>query len=470
MSLTAALNAARSGMNVTSRWAATTSNNIANANNASYSRRDPTIVSGSQGGVTISEITQAVNTSLDSMYRLEVSRTATQDAIATGLSYYTSQLGDTESDVTLLTRLTDLQNSFGLMAASPSDSSLQLAAVGEAQELAQSLNSASNALVDARAQALSSAQNDIASVNATLADLAEMNTQLSSGKLSESQQLALGDKITETLDGLAEKIDFTMRTDSKGRMEIFTTGGTALLQGETAQTISFDAQTGVLSAGGVDITPGVTGVRGISEGSLAGQVTLYNDTIPEMSAQLDEVARALIDVFEGADASLGAGEPGLFTDAGAALSDPVAFGLAARIAVNSAVVPDEGGAAWRLRDGMSATVEGESNETTQLNAFIDGMATKTSYDGALGLGNSATLADYMSALISGQNTTRANAETAAETNAASAMTVQETRLGFMGVNVDDELQQLVAIEQAYSANAQVMSTVMSMLDTLLDSF
>ncbi|WP_353475737.1 flagellar hook-associated protein FlgK (plasmid) [Salipiger sp. H15] len=470
MSLSAALNAARSGMSVTSRWAQTTSNNIANANNASYARRDPTIVTNSMGGVTISEVTQAVNTSLDTMYRLEVSRTATQDAIATGLSLYTSQLGDTSSDVTLLTQLTDFQNSVSLMAASPSDSATQRAALTDAQELVQSLNSASSSLTEARARALSSAQNDVASINATLSDLAEMNAQLSSGKLSESQKLALEDEITATLDGLAEKMDFTMRTDAKGRMEIYTTGGTALLLGETAEPLSFDAQTGVLSAGGIDITPGASGVRGISEGSLAGQITLYNDAIPEMSAQLDEVARALISVFEGADASLAAGEAGLFTDAGSALTDPVAAGLAGRIAVNSAVVPEEGGAVWRLRDGMSATVEGSSNEASQLNAFVDAMASKTSFDASVGLDESATLADYMAGLIASQNTTRASAETKAETNAAAAMTVQETRLGFMGVNVDDELQQLVAIEQAYSANAQVMTTVMSMLDTLLDAF
>ncbi|MBE9637135.1 flagellar hook-associated protein FlgK [Salipiger mangrovisoli] len=470
MSLSAALNAARSGLSVTSRWAQTTSNNIANANNASYARRDPTIVSGHSGGVTISEITQAVNTSLDSMYRLEVSRTATQDAIATGLSLYTAQLGDTGSDVTLLTQLTDFQNALGLMAASPTDSSLQRAALTDAQELTLSLNLASNSLIDAREQALSSAQNDITSINTTLADLAKMNEKLASGKLSEGQKLALGDEITAKLDSLAEKMDFTMRTDAKGRMEIFTTGGTALLLGETAETISFDAETGVLSAGAVDITPGAAGARGIGEGSLAGQITLYNDVIPEMSAQLDEVAKGLISVFETSDVSLAPGEAGLFTDAGAALSDPVAAGLAARIAVNSALVPDEGGAVWRFRDGVGATVQGESNDASQLNAFVDAMAGKTSFDARLGLADSATLADYMASLIASQNTTRANAETGAETSAAAALTVQETRLGFMGVNVDDELQQLVAIEQAYSANAQVMTTVMSMLDTLLDSF
>ncbi|ANT63178.1 hypothetical protein AYJ57_22095 (plasmid) [Salipiger sp. CCB-MM3] len=470
MSLTGALNAARSGMSTTSRWAQTTSSNISNANNAAYSRRTTVMESSASGGVTVSEITRAVSSSLDGQYRDEVSRTGTQDAIATGLSLYTSELGDTESDSTLLTRLTDLQSSLSLAAATPSDSGLQRAAVTDAQELADQLNSASEKLGEASDTALDAINTDVAGINSALADLAEMNAQIASGKLSDSQEMALGDEMTAKLDSLAEQMDFTLRTDSKGRVEIFTTGGTALLQGEVATEISFDASTGVLSAGDVEITPGVSGARGISEGSLAGQISLYNDIIPEMSAQLDEVARALVSVMEEADASLGAGDAGLFTDAGDALGDPVEAGLAGRIAVNSAVLPEEGGALWRLRDGMAATTEGEANDATQLNAFISALDSTTSFDSSVGLDDSATLAGYMSSLIASQNSTRANAETQAESYAAGAMTVQETRLGFMGVNVDDELQQLVTIEQAYAANAQVMSTVLSMLDTLIESF
>lgn len=36
-----------------------------------------------------------------------------------------------------------------------------------------------------------------------------------------------------------------------------------------------------------------------------------------------------------------------------------------------------------------------------------------------------------------------------------------------GVNVDDELQQLMLIEQSHAANATVMKTLGEMMDTLL---
>ena len=121
MSLISALNAARSGMSTSSRWAETVSTNIANANNASYARREAQITTNGQGAAQVSEITRAVESRLDAMYRDEVGRTARQDAIAAGLESYTSLLGNTESTDTVLTRLTDFQNSLGLLAVSPAD-------------------------------------------------------------------------------------------------------------------------------------------------------------------------------------------------------------------------------------------------------------------------------------------------------------------------------------------------------------
>ncbi|MBN9887125.1 flagellar hook-associated protein FlgK [Salipiger abyssi] len=468
MGLTSAFNAARSGMGVTSRWAESVSSNIANANNPNFARRDTHIATNAQGAATVSEITRAVDSSLDAMYRDEVGRTARQDAIASGLSAYTSLLGDSQSSNTILTRLTDFQNALGLLSVSPSDGALQRSTVAEAQELARTLNSAGSELADAMDSAEDGIGADIAEINAALSRLDGYNEQLSSGSLGTSEaQLALQDKIGAELDALAEYMDFTLRTDAQGRIELFAAGGAPLLAGNAAQVLSFDTATGTLTAGEFEITPGVPGVRGISEGALAGKIELFSETLPEMQAQLDEVARALIAGMEDADASLAPGEAGLFTDAGAALSDPAAPGLALRIAVNGAVLPEQGGAYWRIRDGMGADVPGAAGDNTQIEAFIAVLDGDMAFDPEAGLGESATLSSYVATLIASQNSARAEAESSAESLAAGAIAVQSTRMSFMGVNVDDELQQLTAIEQSYGANAQVLTVVSEMIDTLL---
>ncbi|GAA4228287.1 flagellar hook-associated protein 1 FlgK [Sagittula marina] len=467
MSLISALNAARSGMSTSSRWADTVSTNIANANNASYARRETQITTNAQGAAQVSEITRAVDSALDGLYRTEVSRTATQDAIATGLAGYTALLGDTESTDTMLTRLTDFQNALGLLSVSPADTGLQRATVADAQELAQALNRAGGALDAAMGRAEEGVVADVAAVNDRLGRIAALSERLASSDGNGEAPLSVHDALGAELDALAEYMDVTTRTDGHGRMEVFTSGGTALLTGGRPETLRFDAESGTLWAGSVDITPGVSGKRGISEGSISGKVALYTTVLPEMQAQLDETARALISGMEAADASLLPGEAGLFTDAGAALTDPVAPGLARRIAVNEAVVPEVGGALWRIRDGVGAVVPGAAGANGQVMDFADALNGSLTFDEAHGLGSDVPLSRFMSSLIASQNSTRASAETSAERLAAGAIATQTSRMSFMGVNVDDELQQLAMIQQSYGANAQALSTVSEMIDTLL---
>ena len=309
----------------------------------------------------------------------------------------------------------------------------------------------------------------MAAVNSTLEKIAGLSERLAGQGQSADARLALQDELGTELDALSEYIDFTTRTDSKGRIEIFTGGGTALITGGEAETLSFDTDTGILTAGEIEITPGVAGKRGISEGSLSGKIELVTTVLPEMRSQLDEVARALIDGMVAADASLAAGEAGLFTDNGAALSDPFEPGLASRISVNDAVVPESGGSLWRIRDGLGADAPGPAGDNTQVTAFLDTLDGAMNFDESLGLGDNMSLSSYISTLIASQNTTRASAETSAESLAAGAIAVQSSRLSFMGVNVDDELQQLAAIQQSYNANAQTLSVVSEMLDTLLSA-
>ena len=45
--------------------------------------------------------------------------------------------------------------------------------------------------------------------------------------------------------------------------------------------------------------------------------------------------------------------------------------------------------------------------------------------------------------------------------------IEAARASVQGVNIDEELQQLMLIEQSYAANATVMKTLGEMMDTLL---
>lgn len=470
MSLTSAISAARSGLQYSSRWAQTTSTNVANANNESYARRNVSIVTANLGEPRVSETWRAVDASMDRMYRTEVARSARHGAVAAGLEVYSSVLGNPGAPDGILTRLTSLQSSLSLLSISPSDPALQQTTVFDAQQLAASLNRANGAVGDIRLQAHAGIQADIETINGKLSQLAELNRRIGLEPEESDFRLSLLDQSRQVMDQLAPLMDFAVQTDQHGRVKLFTASGAPLLDGKDVYALSFDASSGSILAGDIDVTPGQVGVRGLNEGSLAGRLELFNDVVPRMESQLDEVAAAVIRGFEDADASLLPGDAGLFTDGGSPIGATFAPGLAGRIAVNAAVQPDLGGGFWRMRDGMGAAVPGAAGDSTQINAFVDMLDSATSFDPAAGLADTETIGGYVALMISAQQNRRAEAENARDGHSAGADTIQAARLGFSGVNIDDELQQLMLIEQAYGANSRVLTTVSEMIDTLLAAF
>ena len=469
MGLSDAIYSAQSGMSFATRWATNTSANIANAENDSYTRRITESLAGSSPGVVGISTWRATDVATDTLYRAELGSTARQEAIAGGLAGYTSVLGDAETADSILSRLTGFRVSMTALAAAPAESALHISAASDAGLLADSLNAASRAADDALAQARGAIGTDVQTANRLLGDLAALNGQLQDAAADSDRALILQDQMREALDGLAEVIDFDVVTGSGGQVGLVTPGGTELLVEDQAATLAFDAASGTLRAGGIDITPDRAGARGISEGRLSGRIALFNEVLPGVQAQLDQVAAALVREFEAADPSLAGGQAGLFTDAGAAFDPAAIDGLAGRIALNDAVDPTAGGETWRMRDGMGATAPGDGSDTSTILAFIDRMDSAASFDADVGLGSAATLTDYLSNMTAAQQTIRAQAEQRAQDSADATSALQGLRSSISGVNVDDELQQLVALQQSYNANAQVLSIVRGMLDTLIDT-
>ena len=81
---------------------------------------------------------------------------------------------------------------------------------------------------------------------------------------------------------------------------------------------------------------------------------------------------------------------------------------------------------------------------------------------------SGTIKDFANAAIGQQHSVRATAESNAQSLDIQLETVRATREGREGVNIDEELQELIVLERAYAANAQIMQAASRMLDKLLE--
>jgi len=141
-------------------------------------------------------------------------------------------------------------------------------------------------------------------------------------------------------------------------------------------------------------------------------------------------------------------------------------GLAGRITVNSAVAASP-----------SSLVAYASNTTagdpTRPNFILSQMTSASlTYSPTTGIGSaqqpySGSLPDYLSAVITQQGQA-ANAATNLQQGQDTVVSALQQRFNDQsGVNIDTELSNLISLQNAYGANARVMSTIQQMMATLL---
>ncbi|MFG6082813.1 flagellar hook-associated protein FlgK [Paracoccus litorisediminis] len=461
MGLSTALNIAKSGLGVSAIRADIISRNIANAETAGYTRKTVAQTTDSTGGPKVTSIDRTVDALLDRLNLSNLSKVASTQTMADGMSAYTDYLGQPSDEIAPTKTLSDLNSAFVTLSSGVNTSASQLAALASAQEMADHFNKLSGTLAEVGKEVEMNIRYDVADLNKALDAIASLNGKiLLSGKgtvLTAEHQDEMG-KLLETVSSF---LDIQTVTDQSGMVSVLTSGGTELVKGKVVHDVTYDGGAGTLMAGRVEITPD-QGNRAFTSGSLYGLFSLKNETLPEFNLQLDTMAAAMIQSFEAA-APLGAAGLGLFTDAGTAYDPTNIAGMAARIRINTEVDPDQGGDVSLLQKGTNpARAPGDSSVVDAMLAIFSkpvGVPT-----GNLGSGDIVTL---MAGMVSSQQMLRADAQSNATAAATSAATISASRENLQGVNVDDELQKLLLVEQSYAANSKVLTTVTQMLDDLL---
>jgi flagellar hook-associated protein 1 len=143
-------------------------------------------------------------------------------------------------------------------------------------------------------------------------------------------------------------------------------------------------------------------------------------------------------------------------------------GLAGRITVNAAVAASP----------SSLTVYGAnvaSGDPTRPNFLLTQMTNAAlTFSPSTGLGSAAapfsgTLAQYMSQVMT-QQSQAANAATNLQQGQSTVLAALQQRFNDQsGVNIDTEMSNLIALQNAYGANARVMTVVQQMMSTLLQA-
>jgi len=177
--------------------------------------------------------------------------------------------------------------------------------------------------------------------------------------------------------------------------------------------------------------------------------------------------------------SLTSGSPQLplFTDGGQALytgaitaSGSQMTGLAGRIAVNSSLVTDP----TRLSVYSTSPVT-PAGDTTRSDYLYSQLTTAVySYSPQTGLGSSSqpftgNISNYLQQFLSVQGNASTQATQLQQGQSVVVSTLQAKFNSTSSVNLDSEMSNLIQLQNAYAANAHVMSVVQSMMNTLLQA-
>jgi flagellar hook-associated protein 1 FlgK len=227
---------------------------------------------------------------------------------------------------------------------------------------------------------------------------------------------------------------------------------------------------------GIDFSAGMASVTSQLNAALGSAGLQFSNTGSTLRVLDDGVGTATVNaasVTSTASSLLGgSGEVPLFTDGNSLYTGAItaagqqSVGLAARIRVNSQIVGDPA----KLVQYNATTPSGDTKRPDFLYQQLT--AGKSLYPPSTGFGTSvtpfqATLSNFSQQIASAQGQAADTAKQIADGQDVVLSTLQEKFNTQSGVNIDEEMAHLLSLQNAYSANARVMSTVKQMFDALL---
>lgn len=470
MSLSLAISSALANLRGSQAQTSIISRNIENAAVPGYVRQDiqltTRVVAGVNLGLDVS-VRRNVDERLIRDVRSTQSETGSLSTQKDLLTRYTDTIGQPQDERSVASLLTKLKTAFQGLVDRPGDPSFQRAVVDAVTKTAGSIRDMYTAAQQARTDADRSIQDKVAGINQSLQRIAELNKSIRGMDPNGADVGALQDERDRLADGLSQDLGVSTYLRD-GDMVVMTKGGATLVDA-SANLLTASPFGKIMTADGVDLTPGGGNPNGLQDGALGGLLTIRDQTMPQFQAQLDQLAAGLVSLFQDKDSTVGAppNDTGLFTDGGKALDPARTAGLAGRIAVNDLVRPEAGGALWRVSGGLHAAEPPASGDSRQVQAFLDGFGEQRSFDGGVGLAASATIGGYATGLVTAQQGARTSVSSSLDAKTVTLESLKSARLGRDGVNIDDELQKMTLVQKSYAASAQVLTSVSQMMDRLL---
>jgi flagellar hook-associated protein 1 FlgK len=451
-----ALYAQRRGLDVTGQ-------NIANVNTEGYSRQRldlnevnntqvPAIFSTSDGigqGVDVGAVQRLRDSFLEARGRSEHASNSFAGAQKTSLATIEQSFNE-PSDTGIQSQMSDVWNAFHDVSLRPGDQAARRALLERSSTLAAGLNDVSSALDEQWSTTREQTKVNVADINNIATEVAKYNESIVLATASGNPTNELQDKRDMAIMKLSEFTGATTRAHDNGAVDVMI-GGSPLVYGNKIRPLEATGGLTLASQSSqpVEIHWADTGAKvSLQSGLLAANLETLNRTIPTYTDGIDAVANSLATAVNtqhqaGFDATGAAGGPLFVSTDG---TTPV---KAATIAV-------------AFTDTTKLAASGQASATGNNDGSnADALA-------AIGKQITGPVTDYRSLVVdlgvASQSAIRRAAIQDVVTN-----DVDSARDSEAGVNLDEEMTNLMSYQRAYEAAAKVMATINSVLDTLINN-
>jgi flagellar hook-associated protein 1 FlgK len=460
------LNTARTALWAQQRAMDVTGQNIANINTVGYSRQRAELqslggtavaatyaTSNNVGeGVSADKVTRIRDAFLESRAQLETATTAS-------LTVADKTLGQIEdafrepSDTGIQAQLSDMWNAWGDLHQNSTNPGPRSEVLERTQTLVSGIRTTRAALDQQWGSNFDGLQTLVQDVNATATSIADLNDSIRRATAAGLPSNELADKRDTLVLKLSEQIGATATPADGGGVTV-SVGGTTLVSGASALTLKMVGSSDPDDLGTnpprIMTDPGGTLVRpgGIAE----GQLTAMTATIPQYRNAIDSMAKNLALTLNTAH------EAGYDQDGnqGGALLDDGAGDPTKITAANLTLAVTDGRKLAASTLSPAAAGGSPSGDSTNADGIFQ-----------LSLSTTGTDATYRKMIV-GLGVQAQTATSRVSSQSVISAQVDASRESVSGVNIDEEMSNLLQYQHAYAAAGQLVSTINDMLDTLIN--
>ncbi len=444
-------------------------NNISNVNTPGYSRQVPEFESNAPAidasgqflgtGVRIARVSQVVDPLLLRRLLGATSDKAAQGALSDRLGEVAGALNDLQQP-SLASAVSGFFDAADALARNPSGVAERLALLGRAGTVVSELNRRSAAIADQQRGIDDRIGNALDEGNAALKDIARLNIAIVDGELNGQRANDLRDERQRALQKLAAVLPLHTVEDDSGSVAVYAANGLTLVsQGSVVNTLATRTGTAGLDGGPLtdlgfkDATGNFLVVAGgYPSGEAAGLVSARDTFLPAHSTALDTFANAFRDQVNTVQ------QAGVDLDGNSTALVPMFGGSGAggiTLLLDSNVDPN-------APRKIAAALTTQPGDNQNVLALAD---LRTASVAALG---NVSFGTYIAAEQGKVGEDASRADDAAKASAALADQLENQRQSISGVNLNEELTNLIKYQRAFQAASQVIRIADSLLQTLVN--